>query len=181
MSPPLQRPHASCISISQCQPNYYTQIFFFLTKNFPSWLPGVCWRSPSESRPFWGLCRPAGPNPSSWRRWRRWSPLQRSNSWRRCGFTSTSEPTGLNWRPLRDATSVCWSFHSYLCFFLPLQVGLGGEPGWRNHLSPGIVRHFDCHQLRVRESFASDVWPLSRTAVFSLCDWIFSVRIIFNS
>lgn len=114
VSPPLQRRRVSSLSISHCRPDYDVLI------GFPSWPAGVCWRSPSESRPSWHLCRPAAPNPSSWRRWRRWSPLRRSNSWRRCGFTSTSERPDSSW----DASSVCWRFpRSSLFFSWP-------SPGW---------------------------------------------------
>lgn len=70
---------------------------------FCFFLAGVCWRNPSESRPSWHLCRLAEPSQSSWRRSRRWSLLLKGNSWRPCGFMSTSRITKQNHRSLFDS------------------------------------------------------------------------------
>lgn len=42
---------------------------------------GAFWRNRNESKLFWRLCRPAGPNPNSSLKWKKWSPLLKSNNW----------------------------------------------------------------------------------------------------
>lgn len=76
---------------------------------FSAWLTGVCWRNRSELRPFWHLCRPAGPSLSSWQRSRRWSLLLKSNSWRPYGFISTSKSTKQQFPFLQGPVVRKWS------------------------------------------------------------------------
>ena len=135
----------SCLSHTLCHRSVFDCFF--------SWSAGVCWRNPSESKPSWPLCRPAGRSLSSWRRWRRWSLLLKNNSWMLYGFISTSRRTNPNISSLfyrgilieSLLRSLIWSHH---CSF-PLQVRLSREPGRWNHLSYRVLRQLHHnHKLR---------------------------------